>query len=72
MKTYTFEVTDEQAYTIERLSLSRNLIFSNGQVGAVRFDDNSVTCYTIYKQGDYALEVRDFTDEGWRPEEEGE
>jgi len=70
MKTYTFEVTDTQMKTIERLNLSRNLIFSNGQVGAVRFDDNSVTCYTIYKQGDYSLEVRDFTDEGWRPEDE--
>ena len=70
MRVHQFVITKEQSDTISRLGLTKNLIFNNGQVGAVRFDDNSVTCYTIYKQGDYALEVRDFTDEGWRPEDE--
>lgn len=70
MRVHKFVITKEQSDTISRLGLTKNLVFSSGQVGAIQFDDSSVTCYTIYKDGNYAHEVRDFTSEGWMSADE--
>lgn len=70
MRVHQFVITKEQSDTITRLGLTDSLTFSNGRVSAIRFDDYSVTCYTIYKDGEYAHEVRDFTSEGWKPADE--